>query len=331
MPQIDNRELRLIRKKYRCFPLWATRIKDRARHLVNGFFPSGQYPLTDKVNSLSCQPVFIISAGRSGTTLLRSMLVAGGNIAIPPETQVIHTAIRRFTALQFMGWADLSRLIVSLFESHPLFYLWDVNLYSVYSSILNLPQDERSLARLIDEVFKCYATQQFPEALIWGDQSPINTLYLPWLIRVFPEAKYLHLLRDGRDAISSMIGTGRPSLEQATMRWIVSVERALALQKQLTSEQFLEIRYEALVREPSETVKRICEFIDIEYSARMLEFWKLPSTVEHHHFEYHQNLKKPVFSNSIGKWSQRLSQDEQQYVTSKTSNLLHRLGYIETS
>jgi hypothetical protein len=286
-----------------------------------------RYPLADPVDSLSCAPLFIVGSGRTGTTLLRSMLVAGERIAIPPEIQVIRTAVRRYLSLQFIGWADLSRLIVALFESHNLFPLWDINLSPVYQTVINLSPQERSLARIIDEVLKCYAVQQFPKATMWGDQSPINTFYWPWISKTFPNAKYLHLLRDGRDTIASLIGRGL-DLESATERWVTSISQCSALQEHVAADQFLEVRYETLVQETEQTLKLICEFLALAYDAQMLDFWKLPTTIEHKHQEYHRNLGRPVFTDSIGKWNQRLSPAEQAYVSSRTADLLEKFGYL---
>jgi hypothetical protein len=271
--------------------------------------------------------LFIISSGRAGTTLLRSMLVVGGQIAIPPESYVIGTAVRKFLSLSILGWADLSRLIVALFESHPEFPLWNINLQPAYDAALNLPPSEQSLARVIDEVFKRYGQQQFPQAAIWGDQSPANTLHLPRVFRTFPQAKYLHLLRDGRDVIASMVGKG-DELADSTTRWRTCIQRALALQKRLRAEQFLTVRYESLVSNPRDTLAHVCEFSGVEYLDEMLDFWRSPTTVEHKHYEHHRNLGRPVFTTSIGGWQERLSPPEQEYVLSHISDLLRSLEYM---
>lgn len=311
----------------RCPSLRWARWRDFARHLLALLRFGIRYPLADQANSLSCQPLFIISSGRAGTTLLRSMLVAGEQVAIPVEVHVFHAAVRRFQSFQCLGWKNLSRLIVALFESYPLFHLWETNLAPVYPRVIELPEEERSLARIIDEIFSCYARESFPQATMWGDQSPLNTLYLPWIYRTFPQGKYIHLLRDGRDVAASMLATGQATLEQATDRWIISVEQSLQLQQQLSASQFLEVRYEDLVTRPPESLQEICRFLGISYRERMLEYWRLPTTLEHKHFDHHSHLDQPVFSSSVGKWRQRLSPEQQAYVRSKTSALLERLQY----
>ena len=162
----------------------------------------------------------------------------------------------------------------------------------------------------------------------WGEQSPIHTLYAPWIYRVFPRGKYLHLLRDGRDAIASMIERDY-SLAYSTQRWMVSVKRTYALRSVLANDQFLEIRYEDLVSGPEETLRQVANFVGIEFRSEMLDYWKLPTTIEHKFMEHHRNLNKPVFTSSIGKWRERLTPEQQQYVMKKAAALLKQLHYTD--
>lgn len=320
-----NSPLRL-KKKYSNHPLWMMAAFTIAKNLIKGVI--NRYPLADPTDSLSCQPLFIISAGRSGTTLLRSMLVAGDQIAIPPETQILHQMAVKFLSAQGLGWPDLSRLVIASFESHHHYFQWDTNLFPAYEQAIALPKKEYSLARLIDIVYTLYADKNFPGATVWGDQSPLHTFYLPWIQPVFPKARYLHMLRDGRDVISSMVERRGPAyLEDATRRWIKSIDCVAKLRKNIDAKQFLEVRYEDLVTEPTQTLQKVCNYIGISYAQKMLDFWKLPSTLEHKHHSFHRNLSNPVFTSSRGKWRERLTEKQQKYVVGETSALLESLGY----
>lgn len=312
-----------VRLRTAYYPLWIYRAWDKVRYATRALFGEDTYPLADQTGSLSCHPLLVLSSGRAGTTLLRSMLVAGGDLAIPPESQVMRTAIRRYLALQHIGWEDISRLIIALFESSTNFDLWGVDLQPVHAAVFNVPPGDRSLAAIIDRVYLQYAAERFPRAEVWGDKSPINTLHLPLIHRAFPQARYLHLLRDGRDVIASMADRGR-SIEVATRRWKVSVRQVLALEPRLSRSQFMEARYEDLVSRPEDTLKRICSFVGIQYTASMLEFWRLPTTIEHKHYDHHRNLGRPLFTDSIGSWTDRLSASQKEYV-SRIAGLLERL------
>jgi protein-tyrosine sulfotransferase len=324
-----NKKSKLVSHiRYTHFPL----LVRRGFNCLNGVYRSitNWYPLSAKPGHVSSEPVFIISAGRSGTTLLRSMLVASGQIAIPAETQIIHRLAVLFLTTRSLGWEDQARLVISAFESHKFFPLWQINLAEVYPKVLALPKNERSLARIIHEVYMSYAVQAFPGAKNWGDQSPLHTFYLPYINRIFPQARYIHMLRDGRDVTASLVSRfGDDHLFESVLRWKTSLKRVKQLQRIIEPGQFLEIRYESLVREPEETLHKICQFIDIDYTALMLDYWKLPSTIEHKYDSYHMNLEKPVFDSSIGNWKDVLNPRQQQYVMRKLSRELQELGYIQ--
>jgi hypothetical protein len=256
------------------------------------------------------------------------MLVAGGQIAIPPESYVFPKAALKFTSLQYLDWDDICRLVIALFESHGSFNVWNTNITPAYASAIEIPVAERSLARIIDEIFKCYAKQAFPEAAIWGEHSPIHTLYAPWIYNIFPKARYIHVLRDGRDVIASMVER-KYTLEYSTERWKATVERTHALGEKLLPDQFLEIRYEDLVSKPEDTLRQVSSFVGIDYSQQMLDYWKLPTTVEHKFMEHHRNLSKPVFTSSIGQWKQRLTEDQQKYIIANAADLLRKLHYLD--
>jgi protein-tyrosine sulfotransferase len=318
-------------RRYQATPFWIARMVQALRYNLRRLPLAKRYPLADAAHLDGRKPLFIISAGRSGTTLLRSMLVAGEQMAIPPETQIIHSLALRFLNFQFAGWDDLCALVVGSFERHQHFKLWETNLGPAYEILQALPDNQRSLARIIDTVFMTYGAQQFPNAITWGDQSPIHTFYLPWIYPTFPEAKYLHLLRDGRDVISSMVARRSAGyLEHGTYRWKTSINRVAAFRKVARPDQFLEVRYESLVSQPEETLRQISSFSGIDYTPRMLDYWKLPSTLEHRHHEHHRNIGKPVTTDSIGKWRERLTPEQQAYILSKITGELRQLGYLES-
>lgn len=316
----------MTRLKYAHIPMGLRKFVCLIRKI--GHSHGEQYPLFRETDLQSEQPVFIISSGRSGTTLLRSMLVAGGKIAIPTETQIIHTLPVKFNTTRGLSWEDRACLIIADFERHHNFPLWQVNLAETYQKVLALPENERSLARIINEVYFTYARQAFPEATVWGDQSPIHTFYLPYIHKVFPRARYVHLLRDGRDVISSMVARhGDEYLYEAVYRWKTSLKRVKTFQKRISPSLFLEVRYEELVSNPTASLQQVCKFIGIEYSPIMLDYWKLPTTIEHKHNSFHKNLGKPVFDSSIGKWKERLTIEQQAYVMKHIDRELTSLGY----
>lgn len=325
MPDLQSRFDTLVGQLPVSWVAWGYNLRRSLRLL----WPSSPYPLADRADALSCQPLIFLSSGRAGTTLLRSMLVVNGQIAIPPESFALAFTALQYQAMQEQSWYNLVRLVISLFEGIEMFHEWEVDLHPVYVQARALAPQERSLARIIDLVFMHYARVHYPNANLWGDQSPYNTRRLRWIMAVFPQARYLHILRDGRDVVASYKakGSARETVDWAIDRWSVAVRTARQAQKRLPDEGFLEIRYEDLVRDSEATLQRVCQFAGIDYNANMLDYWKSPTTIEAKHHTYHQNLTRPVFTDSIGRWRERLSEAEQAHVSQQLAPLLHDLGY----
>lgn len=309
------------------YPMITYFLYDNFRLWRNYFFH--RIPLRQDGEELSCLPFFIIGSGRSGTTLLMAILTSHPDIFIPPESKVISRLVRRCQSLNFLPWRQLSRLIVSRFEAQRKFYLWEVNVAEFYDELLSLRKKERSLAKALD-MFYCYCGRQKKEEFkIWGDKSPINTLNLGWIHRVFPQAKFIHIIRDGRDVVSSMLIKGDTpagrNIELACRRWNRSIELAQRF-GQMKGKHYVELRYEELVSHPELTVRRICEFLSVDYQPTMLYHQgreKLPLTKLRHH----QNVRKPINTDSIGKWKNNLNARQKHLVNKFLQDNLVILGY----
>lgn len=313
-----------LEKAYSHLPVgvasWLYNIQRTARLLV----PTSRYPLADPANTLTCQPLIFVSAGRSGTTLLRSMLVMGQQIAIPPEGFAIPYAALQYQAMQEQSWYNLTRLIVSLFEAPAHFSTWDMNMQPLYSATRSLPKDERSLARILDIIYAHYGRMHFPQATMWGDQSIENARRLRWVMAVFPDAKYLSILRDGRDVVASYMEMGR-GFHWAMDRWHSSVQAARYAQQHLPSTNFLEIRYEDLTTDPSTVLRQISSFAGIDYNEAMLDYWQSETTEKDQ--KVHPNLGKPLFQSSVGRWKERISPEQADEMKAHLGPMLAELGY----
>src|SRR5690606_31966252 len=154
------------------------------------------------------EPFFIIGSGRSGNTLLRSMLVASNQLSIPPESYVWPRIIRRFSAYSFLPWDILSSMIVGEFESYKEYMTWDVNLYPAHQKARKLRKKDQSLSNVINSIYQTYNIAKSQEGIRWGDKTPINTIYINKILKVFPNAQYIHIERDPLDVVCSYVKAG---------------------------------------------------------------------------------------------------------------------------
>ena len=165
------------------------------------------------------EPFFIVGSGRCGTTLLRRLLMESSEAHIPPENWRLKDVIPCFKRYQWtVEWNDLSRLAVNYF-AHQGEYNPDKtinkwfdgrSLKPLIDELEAIPSEEQSLARLIDHLYRYHGRVRETKVLRWGDKTPLNVWNMNQISEVFPDAKFVHLLRDGTDVAASFIKAGPP-------------------------------------------------------------------------------------------------------------------------
>ncbi|MGM0636463.1 MAG: sulfotransferase family protein [Bacteroidota bacterium] len=272
------------------------------------------------------EPFFIIGRGRSGNTLLRSMLVAGNQVSIPPESYVLPRVIRIYKAYNFLPWEKLCALVISEFEAYKEFYTWEVNLYEAHQKARSLSGKNQTLSHILNIVYQVSSKENTKEILRWGDKTPINTLFVDKLIRVFPKAQFIHIIREPKDVVCSY---AKAKIEKDYIRsaknWKLFIDKANALQKKLPKEQFHLVHYEDLVSQPADELEKITAFLGLNYSDEMLDYWKKTSSLGDVNFlEHHKNVSKPVSTKSIGKWKKVLTDREAQEIDNITKSTFEK-------
>ena len=308
-------------------PLYIHKIYNRLKSFQNPF--SNRYQVINDESNLSCIPFFIIGSGRSGNTLLRSILSGNSDISIPPESYRIPFAIKKFHILNNRDWEDIVSQVLKEFEDCKEFYTWEIDITDVQKRLENIADSKKTLSNIFDELFCTYTEKHSPGSKIWGDKTPMNTLYLDWIGTVFPRSKFIHIIRDGRDVASSYLKMERyDTILEAANRWINSIESAQSFGSKI-KENYIEIRYEELVTKPEEVIKDTCDFLDIDYDSKMLDHTKQVKKLGDTDKEHHSNLSKPISSDSVGKWRNNLSESDQESITKLLHKHLQRLGYAD--
>lgn len=149
--------------------------------------------------SLKKPPFFIVGHPRSGTTLLQILLDAHPNIVIPPESHIFV----RFSEI-FNHYGDLSQaynrqLLVQDILNDEQIKLWNLD---ISASDFCRQLKDFSVKGIISCLFELYAQRDGKHQ--WGDKTPQHALYLQEIKATFPNAKFIHLIRDGRDVSESL-------------------------------------------------------------------------------------------------------------------------------
>jgi hypothetical protein len=265
-------------------------------------------------------PLIVLGVGRSGTTLLRVMLDRNSELAIPDESffvlQLAHRHPRRPHVDAFFD--DLRRL--------PRLREWGLTPEDVRSRL----RDGMTTGEAVAAIFETYAEQAGKPR--WGDKTPLYMQHLPLLERLFGDALWLHLVRDGRDAALSFLAlppgfSGRTwaqprSVAQFAARWRVEIEGARALGRRVGA-RYLELRYEELVTEPERELRRICEFASLPWEPEMLAY---PGTIDVSKLPEHQRLAQPP-TPGVRNWRDEMRREDALAFEQVAGDVLRDSGY----
>jgi hypothetical protein len=206
---------------------------------------------------------FVVGAPRSGTTLLRLMLDAHPEVAIPGETHFIHDVIRMFRR----GRPSAAAVADHLVAHHRWgdFHLDEDELRRRIAAVRPL-----TAADAIRAFYRLYADKQGKPR--WGDKTPGYVKNMRPIANALPEAHFIHLLRDGRDVALSVIplNWGPDNVERAAEVWRERVRRARAQRSRLP--YYMEVRYEDLLVDTEGALRAVCDFIDLHFDPSMLAY-----------------------------------------------------------
>lgn len=207
---------------------------------------------------------FIVGAPRSGTTLLQTVLSRHSKIFIPPETEFFMTFgdeavktwgfdqyIRQFLASQ--RWKDQG--------------LRDSELRAeINRSARNVPTAREVFLAMMT----LHARKQGKTRI--GEKSPHHCRCVWEILESFPDAKFIHLVRDARDVVASRLRMpwSVGSHLAIAREWRRIMETHHALQGQVPAESYIEVRYESFVAQPEEQTRRICDFLGERFEPEMM-------------------------------------------------------------
>jgi hypothetical protein len=285
---------------------------------------TSEYPLQ---RGESIDPVFIIGCGRSGTTLLRRVLVETEQLHIPPETFVLGKALKRFRRNATRSWEELVRIVLTKFEKDKHFPRLGLAIAPMIEELGTLPPDQRSAAAIIHVFYRSHAESIGYPTARWGEKSPANTYHLDAINDVFPRARYIHIVRNGFDVVASLLNMGRYDLlEDAALRWLTATEAARRFGAE-HPEAVIEIRYEELVTRTRDTALQLCDFLGIRFTEEMLTSSSWISTQEDMRLLHHQRVLQPITSSRISSSRERFQDRELIRLQSLIGPRLEELGY----
>jgi hypothetical protein len=268
-------------------------------------------------------PIFLLGSQRSGTTMLRLMLNNHPNLAIPHETAFITIYHKKLDSYGDLADKDNARRLLADISQHPLVKRGGL----IENPDAILSRHTASYSELIDAIFQSYA-DSLGKAL-WGDKTPFYTPDIDVLHRIFPDAKILHLVRDGRDVVLSQksIEWMSGNLPKLILDWRWKTTIAHKVGSAL-GDNFLEIRYEDLVRQPEQMLRRICSLIDETYDQTMLSYSdEAQKVVPSDSLKWHRNSIRPPDPSRLDRWKTDLARAERILFEQLAGDTLDLFGY----
>jgi hypothetical protein len=270
------------------------------------------------------RPFFIIGHPRSGTTLLRFMLGSHPRLFVPEETGFIPFLVKEKQLDAALSSQQVAQILERMGR---LNFLWRDKVKDVDTFYRSLP--EPKLAFVLDEIFRRYTTDQ--PVIRWGDKTPLYVQYISLLSKIFPQAQFVHLIRDGRDAALSARKKWPEhavymDLYYLLKNWVRNINNGRKAGQWLGQERYFELFYETLVKSPEETLKELCRFLGEDFHPAMLDHTVLAGEVGPGPND-HTEVLKPVSTASIAGWKRKMTPFEQKMSDRVAGKTLTSLGY----
>jgi hypothetical protein len=279
---------------------------------------------------------FVVGMNRSGTTLLRMMIDAHPELTIPPETHFVPSLIKACRGSEATPEGALEAL-----KSHREwgdFEFSDEEVLGWFRSLDGLRPGDAVRA-----FFDAYASRVGKPR--WGDKTPKYVMNMPLIQRALPEARFVHVIRDGRDVALSVLDRTVRGIDAAHVagRWKRKVSKAREVSPRL--DHYLEIRYEDLILDTEPTLRRVTEFIELPWDQAMLDYHErsgerlqemaraLPGdgrakelSVERR-MATHAMTTRPPSADRVSRWREQMSEDDRVAFEAVAGDLLAELGY----
>jgi hypothetical protein len=271
-----------------------------------------------KLEIQSGAPIFIVGCARSGTTLLRDLLRSHPNLTFPNESHFIPAFYR--------GYGDPrdareARRLAARILKHRWVARWGLRLEADSFA------DCRSFREVLCRLYEAWARQENKPR--WGDKTPQYVTEIPLLMKLFPGARIIHIYRDGRDVALSWIPTRTDpqNIYTAAKRWKSWVSAGRRAGAALPHGTYLEVCFEQLLREPRETMQRVCEFVGEPFDERVLRPSRLERPGPPRRIARQQPRAAEIVSTNCGKWKTGMAARDRVVFESVARGLLEALGY----
>ena len=262
-------------------------------------------------------PVFIVGAPRSGTTLLRAMLNRHPRIGLSDETYYFYYVYLRRRTFGDLANAGNRRSLVESYGATQRMHRLKVDLPRLNERLM---AEGTSYPAFFATILQFYAEAQGKVRA--GEKTPHHAWYVDDLLSWYPNGRVIHLVRDPRDVCASLFNVpwGRKTATANTDLWVNLTRSA---ERGQGNPRFRRVRYEDVVAEPEQAMREICEFIGEQFDPATLSTAKVSTADQPWFLRSHDALSK----DRLGAWQGQLTRDDVRLIEAGAGSLMREMGY----
>jgi LPS sulfotransferase NodH len=255
---------------------------------------------------INTPPLFIIGTPRSGTTLLTRLLNAHPNILLTHESAF-------FLLLDLLIKESRAGIEGSFF--YPQDYK------EIFSSYIH----DRAHDLLVGFYERIAEHEQREDLSYWGDKHPHHDVCMDFLDELFPQARYIHILRDPRDSACSIAEMNKSSFQDALKIWKRIADGYANAMLFLDGSQCMSIRYEDFVRDYEGGLQSILEWLGVDAHEAV---WRYLAKIRNKDIHRPDTITgKDFAAQAIGRWRRELSAEDRVWAMEYVGDYLERYGY----
>jgi Sulfotransferase family len=274
------------------------------------------------------RPVFLVGCPRSGTTLLSAVLHAHPRLAMPPETRFLLPAYRERAEFGDLTIeANRRRLAERMTGPGTNFRDLGLDRAAVIEQIVAAPPTFGSAAGTI---WREFARSRGKAR--WGEKRPAYWRDMGLILRLFPDAQVIHLVRDGRSCVASLkqVDWWTTGIYGAMASWTMADRALRRLGRRLPPTAYYRLRYEDLLADPRRELGALCDFLGEKFDDAMLDHSSAARDIVPNRKNWHDRTKGGLDPGRIEAWRSVLTPAEIGLFESVAGRALQLNGYERT-
>lgn len=284
----------------------------------------------EKKNLDNIEVFFLVSRGRSGSTLLQSILDAHPNICAPIESKFVLHLHSRYKNVVTWNEKTINQFIEDLYTNRKFRLFWNINQENLKNNFDTYTVNHyRDACKIVYLSYQSFFDKDKIKIIV--DKNPLHSRFTDILLTIFPESKFIHLVRDPRAVVYSHIKSlMQKKTYNLAFEWRL-LNAKIENTKDINPILFYSIKYENLTQNPQKEVESLFEFINLDYNPDLLNanttIKKNYKSNKYLSLPHHKNISKPISSSKNEAWKTNLNHHQVNIINYICKNQLIKYGY----